>query len=96
MALNLGVERLIASKRQKFNSCKDIRDSAKLSEQVKADAIMYLTSHTKVAYGGKQYCVLQLGQPDQHVISMSQTVIKVVSAAASHYRNLIDRSPPQS
>jgi len=90
MALNLGVERLIASKRQKFDSCKDI------SEQVEVNAIMYLTSHTKVAYGGKQYCVSQLGQPDQHVISMSQTVMKVVSAAAPHYRSLIDRSPPQS
>jgi len=95
MAFNGEVQRLIASKRQKFDDCKAILDSAKLSEQVESDAMMYLVSHNKIVYDGEHYCVSELGEPSQHVITLEQTIIRVVTAAASHYRAIIGGNLPQ-
>jgi len=88
------LRRLVDTNKRKFDSCSALLESIRASQVVDDDAMRYLTTHTKVSYGGKKYSVSELDQPGQRVISLEQTVTNVVSAAGSYCIQVVGRNPP--
>ena len=77
------VRRLIDLKRRRHEACSEIVQAQASNSIVDDDAILYLTSFTKVTFGGKMYVVDQLGQPGQRVNTPREAVNRVLSAAGS-------------